>query len=248
MDEQQGIVKRGGNALAYAYLRGVEPTFVFFPGFASDMHGTKAIFLRDRCAVRGQAMLRFDYAGHGNSGGSFIDGTIGSWVADAKAVIEAALPKGRKILIGSSMGAWIALLLARGMATDLAGFVGIAPAPDFTEDLIKSRCESSQRAAAEQQKVILLANRYGPPTPISRAFLEDARQHLVLRNHIPIFRPVRLIHGQRDTDVPWQTSLRLADRIDGEDVQITLVKDGEHRLSRAADLALIDDICSRLSD
>ncbi len=248
MDEKQGIVKRSGNALAYAHLRGIEPTLVFCPGFGSDMYGTKAIFLRDRCAARGQAMLRFDYAGHGDSGGKFIDGTIGSWAADAKAVIEAALPKGRKILIGSSMGAWIALLLARGMAPDLAGFVGIAPAPDFTEDLIKSRFEPSQHAATEQEKVIFLTNLYGPPTPISHGFLEDARQHLVLRSHIPIFRPVRLIHGQRDTDVPWQTSLRLADRIDGEDVQITLIKDGEHRLSRAADLALIDDICSRLSD
>jgi len=248
MDERRGMVKRNGVDLAYAYLQGFAPTLVFCPGFASDMNGTKALFLRDRCAERGQAMLRFDYSGHGESGGAFSDGTIGAWAADARAVLDAIVPAGQKILVGSSMGGWIALLLARDMAPHLAGFVGIAAAPDFSEDLIRATLTPQQSLTLDREGIVLLPNPYGEPTPITRDFLEDGTQHLVLPSKIGIFAPVRLIHGQRDAEVPWRTSLHLAEQIEGEDVQVTLVKDGEHRLSRDRDLVLIDDVCARLTD
>lgn len=240
MDERRGVIERAdGVRLAYAHLAGDGPTLVFLSGFASDMQGTKAIFLRDWCAAHGSAMLRLDYSGHGASDGSFADGTIGRWVADARTVIDTVLPEGELILAGSSMGGWIGLLLARALGARVAGFLGIAAAPDFTEDLMKPSLTEAARAALARDGVVMVPNPYGPPTPMTAALLDDGARHLVLRAPIPIDAPVRLIHGQRDAEVPWQTSLRLAERIAGEDVWVTLIKDGEHRLSRASDLALI---------
>lgn len=240
------IERADGVKLAYAYLAGDGPALVFLSGFASDMQGTKAQFLRDWCAARGAAMLRLDYSGHGASGGAFADGTIGRWTADARAVIDAVLPAGDIILAGSSMGGWIGLLLARALVARLAGFLGIAAAPDFTEDLMKPGLTEADRAALAQVGVAMLPNPYGPPTPITAALLDDGARNLVLRNPIPITAPVRLIHGQRDAEVPWRTSLHLAERIASEDVRVTLVKDGGHRLSRESDLALIGRILEEM--
>lgn len=240
MDERRGEIGFGGMRLAYAHLEGDGPTLVFLPGFASDMQGAKAVFLRDSCVAHGRAMLRLDYSGHGASGGRFENGTIGRWTADARAIIEAIVPQGKVLLVGSSMGGWIGLLLAPGLGDRVAGFIGIAAAPDFTEDLMKPGLTETAREMLARDGVVDIPNPYGPPTPLTAALLEDGTRHLVLRAPIGIAAPIRLIHGQRDAEVPWQTSLRLAERITGDDVRLTLVKDGEHRLSRQADLAVIE--------
>ncbi|MDD2877512.1 MAG: alpha/beta hydrolase [Acidiphilium sp.] len=241
MDERYGVIEAGGVALHYAHLIGDGPTVVFLPGFASDMQGSKAVFLRDACAVRGQAMLRLDYSGHGASGGRFEEGTIGRWSADALAVIGAVVPTQTLVLVGSSMGGWIMLLLLRALGARVAGVVGVAAAPDFTEDLIRPELSAAAYAALARDGMVPMPNPYGPPTPLTAALLDDGRAQLVLRSPIRFAGPVRLVHGQRDADVPWQTSLRLAERITGDDVQIVLIKDGEHRLSRPSDLAVIGD-------
>ncbi|GAA5264761.1 hypothetical protein ACOSOMT5_P1186 [Acidiphilium sp. MT5] len=241
-------IRHQGTELAYQLLAGADPVLVFLPGFGSDMAGTKALFLHDHCAARGQAMLRLDYSGHGVSGGVFTEGCIGRWAGDAAAVIEAAVPGRRLVLVGSSMGGWIAALLARDLAAQLHGLVGIAPAPDFTEDLLRPALDAAALQDLARAGVTMIPNAYGPPTPITRLLLADGAEHLVLRAPLAIQAPVRLIHGMRDAEVPYQTSLRLAERITGANVQITLVKDGEHRLSRAEDLALLAQMCDAVTD
>ena len=233
-----GRLDRGdGVELAWQGLAGRGPTVVFLPGYGSDMTGDKATALAAFCAARGQAMLRLDYSGHGASGGNFLDGTIGVWTADALAVID-RLTQGRLVLVGSSMGGWIALLVARARPERLAGLIGIAAAPDFTERLAPS-LTAAQRAGLERDGVIYRPSRYGDPTPLTRALLEDGRNHLVLATPLPLDCPIRLLHGQADPDVPWQEALRVAAHVSGSDVQVILVKDGDHRLSRPRDLALL---------
>ncbi|HQT74670.1 MAG TPA: alpha/beta hydrolase [Acidiphilium sp.] len=239
VDERMMRVTTEAGELAAALLAGEGPVVVFLPGFASDMQGTKALFLRDECAARGRAMLRLDYSGHGNSGGRFEAGTIGRWAADAEAVIAEAVPAQDLVLVGSSMGGWIGLLLARRLGALLAGFVGIAAAPDFTAELMEPAFDDAARAALARDGILHLPNPYGAPTPITAALLEDGRRNLVLGGPIPIDAPVRLIQGQRDAEVPWRTALRIAEAVRSTDVRVTLVKDGEHRLSRPQDLALI---------
>ena len=244
MNEEHGLLDRGdGVRLAWRRRAGRGPMLVFLPGFASDMGGTKAVMLDEFAADRGQAMLRFDYSGHGASEGAFTDGTIGRWAADAQAVI-AHLAEGPFVLIGSSMGGWIGLLIARamaeaGQAARLAGFVGIAAAPDFTERLIRPALNAEHHAALARDGRFDLPSDYGPPTPITRALLEDGALQSVLTAPLPIACPVRLIHGQRDADVPWQTALDIAAAVASEDVRTLLVKDGDHRLSRPEDLRLM---------
>ena len=237
--EQTGRLDRGdGVALNWAWLPGRAPTLVFLSGFRSDMTGGKAIALRDWCAAEGRAMLRFDYSGHGGSDGSFADGTIGEWAEDARRAV-ASLTEGPLLLVGSSMGGWIALLTALALRDRVAGFVGVAAAPDFTEDLIWATLPPPAREALLRNGVLHAPSAYGEPTPITRALIEDGRRHLLLRGEIALDCPVRLLHGQQDPDVPWETSLRLAGRLRSADVQVVLVKDGEHRLSRPQDLALL---------
>ena len=237
--EQTGRLDRGdGVTLAWALLPGHGPTVVFLSGFRSDMTGTKAIALRTWCAAEGRAMLRLDYSGHGASDGAFTDGTIGVWAADARRAVT-ALTEGPVLLVGSSMGGWIALLVALAMPERVAGLVGIAAAPDFTEELIWPALPPAARAALHRDGVLLAPSAYGEPTPITRALIEDGRNHLLLGGDIALDCPVRLLHGQLDPEVPWQTALRLAERLRTGDVQVTLVKDGNHRLSRAQDLALL---------
>ncbi len=237
--EETGRLDRGdGIELAWARLPGRAPTLVFLPGFRSDMTGSKAIALRDWCAAEGRAMLRLDYAGHGASGGNFTDGTIGAWADDARRVI-AALTEGPLVLVGSSMGGWIALLTALAMPARVAALVGIAAAPDFTEELIWPALPPPQREKLLREGVLHVPSQYGDTTPITSALIEDGRQHLLLGGKIALDCPVRLLHGQQDPDVPWETALRLADRLRSTDVQLVLLKDGEHRLSRPQDILLL---------
>jgi pimeloyl-ACP methyl ester carboxylesterase len=228
-------IERAGTPLAYALDPGRAPTIVFLPGLRSDMRGAKALALRAAAAAWGVAMLRLDYAGHGASGGRFEDGCIGEWAADAFAVIEATAP-GPLILVGSSMGGWIGLLLARRLGRRIAGFVGIAAAPDFTETMIRPALTAAQRQALERDGRFEVPNAYGEPLPITRRLIEDGARNRVLGTPIPLTCPVRLLQGQQDSDVPWQTALALAEGIESADVQVELIKDGDHRLSREADL------------
>jgi pimeloyl-ACP methyl ester carboxylesterase len=224
--------------LAWARLPGSGPGVVFLPGFRSDMGGSKAIALRDHCAARGRAFLRFDYSGHGESAGHFEDGTIGQWAEDAIAVLD-ALTEGPQVLVGSSMGGWIALLLARARPERIAGLIGIAPAPDFTEALMWPAFTEAQRTEIMECGVLHLPSQYGEPTPVTRALIEDGRRQSVLGAPIPLGCPVRILQGMRDPDVPWRHALRLVEAIAGDDVRLHLIKDGDHRLSRPQDLALL---------
>lgn len=212
---------------------------VFLSGFKSDMTGTKATFLDSHCAVRGCGFLRFDYSGHGQSSGAFTDGTIGRWKEEAIAAIDAA-GDDKLVLVGSSMGGWIMLLAALARPQRIAGLVGIAAAPDFTETLIWNRLSDAERDRLLGEGRIAEESHYADdPTIITRALIEEGRRHLLLSAPIGIHCPVRLLHGMADPDVPYQVSLELADRLVTDDVRVTLIKDGDHRLSREADLALL---------
>ncbi|GLR65823.1 alpha/beta hydrolase [Acidocella aquatica] len=225
-------------ALAYEFLEGAGPVVVFCPGFASDMGGTKAMALWEMCRARGQAMLRFDYGGHGQSAGAFEDGCIGDWAADAAHVVEVATAGRELLLVGSSMGGWIALLLARALA-QVRAMVLVAPAPDFTELLMKPLLGEAEWAELRAKGVIYQPSEYGAPTPLTLKLLEDGARNLVLEAPIGFNGPVRVLHGMRDADVPWRHSLLLAERLASEDVRLVFVKDGDHRLSREGDLALL---------
>ena len=237
--ETTGRLDRGdGVDLAWARLEGRSPTVVFLPGFRSDMTGDKATALAAFCAKRGQAMIRFDYSGHGSSGGGFQDGTIGRWTQDALAVID-QLSEGELVAVGSSMGGWIALLAARARPGRVAALIGIAAAPDFTEALMWEAMTFEERATIMRDGVLHVPSQYGDFYPITRTLIEDGRKHLLLNAPIAIDCPVRLLHGQRDADVPWEMAPRIAEQVISQDVEVVLVKDGDHRLSRPHDLALL---------
>ena len=211
---------------------------VFLGGYASDMTGTKATYLEDWCRARGRAFVRFDYQGHGRSSGRLVDGTIGGGGTTRSRCSGSASP-GPVVLVGSSMGAWIMLLAALAIPERIHGLVGVAAAPDFTEDLLWDRLGADQRTALQRDGVIRLPSSYGEPLPFTWRLVEDGRRHLVLRSPIPLPCPVRLLHGTADEDVPWETSRRLAEALRGRDVALTLVKDGGHRLSEPHELALL---------
>ncbi len=239
-------LKRAGKPdLAYCHQPAADdgaalPLVMFCPGFRSDMDGTKALFLQERCAARGQACLRFDYSGHGLSGGDFADGTIGMWAEDAQAVLDQAAPA-RAVIVGSSMGGWIALLLARARPAMAAGVVGLAAAPDFTEDIYQNRMNDEQRARLETQGYIDVPNDYSDePYRISRILIEDGRDHCLLGGFdLPC--PLRLMQGMQDTDVTWQTAYRIKNALgDPAQAVVTLIESGDHRLSRPEDLEMLD--------
>jgi pimeloyl-ACP methyl ester carboxylesterase len=237
--QETGRTDRGdGVALAWVRTPGRGPTAVFLPGYMSDMTGAKALLTQEFCAEHGLRCLRLDYSGHGASGGAFTDGTISRWTDDALALID-RLTQGPLMLVGSSMGGWIALLAALARPVRIAGLIGIAAAPDFTEELIWQAMMPAERAQMERDGVLQVPSLYGDPYPVTAALLADGRTRLLMHQPIPLHCPVRLLHGQRDPDVPWQTSLRLAERLQSDDVQVTLVKDGDHRLSRPSDLTLL---------
>ena len=228
-----------GRDLAYEYLPGTGPCVVFLSGYKSDMDGTKAVHLRSWAQAQGRAYLRFDYSGHGVSGGRFEDGGIGDWAEDAEAVIS-AVTQGPVVLVGSSMGGWIGCLLARRMADRITGFVGIACAPDFTEDGFWATFDDAQRAEILRDGAVSLPSDYGEPYVVTRHLIEDGRRHLVLRSPLPMPFPVRLIQGTDDSAVSRETLLRLFDHIDGPDVRMVLVKGADHRMSDPACLTLIE--------
>ena len=230
------LTRLDGATIAYHRLLGRAPGIVFLGGFRSDMTGTKALFLEDHCRRQGRAFVRFDYFGHGQSSGDFAQGTIGRWREDAIAVID-SLTEGSQIVVGSSMGGWIMLLAALARPQRVAALVGIAPAPDFTAELLPARLSPEQRRELDEEGAVVLPTEYDPAGYLyTRALVEDGREHLLLGGPIPLEMPVRLLHGLADASVPWQLSLRLAERLASRDVAITLVKGGDHRLSTKADL------------
>ena len=243
-----GILARDdGASMAYRRLDGVNPGVVFLHGYRSDMEGGKALALEQWCRDHGRAFLRFDLFGHGQSAGRVEDGTIGRWADDAEAAI-AQLTSGPQILVGSSLGGWIALLAALRLRPRIAGLVGIAAAPDFTEDLMWAEFTAEQKRQMIEQGQVVQENCYDPGNPwvIPRRLIEDGRNHLLLRDTVNLYCPVRLIQGQKDADVPWQTALRIADCLASEDVEVVLVKDGDHRLSRDHDLTRLVRVVERL--
>lgn len=229
-----------GRRIAFRYLPGQGPTLLFLPGYMSDMQGGKATALFDWAQREGRACLLFDYSGCGQSagnrpGGDFADGTLSRWTEEALAII-AANNINRIVLIGSSMGGWLMLLIGLRLGDRLAGMIGIAAAPDFTE---WGQSEGDKQRLADGE-TIYDENPYGPdPTPMHPGFWQDGQEQRLLGGDIAIRCPVRLLHGQRDADVPWDISMRLAQALRSDAVQVTLIKDGDHRLSRPQDIALL---------
>lgn len=236
----------GDRRLAHRHSPGRSPGVLFCGGFTSDMTGTKATALESWCRTRQIAYTRFDYSGHGASSGRFEDGTIGDWSEDALAVVD-RVTSGPLVVVGSSMGGWIMLLLAQARPARVRGPVGIAAAPDFTEDLLLPQASEEQRRSLAEQGYWMQPSAYGEaPYPITRALLEDGRRRLVLRAPLAIDCPVHLLHGMADADVPFETSIRLAECLTGADVAVELIKAGDHRLSTEADLARITAAIGRL--
>jgi pimeloyl-ACP methyl ester carboxylesterase len=227
-----------GRQIAYHRTPGQGPGVVFLGGFKSDMTGTKAVHLQAWAEAGGRAFLRFDYSGHGASSGNILDGCITDWAADAVAAI-AALTEGPQVLVGSSMGGWISLLVARAMPQRIAGLVGIAAAPDFTEDLMWAGFSEAERAAVMSGRLEQPSDYSDEPYVITRKLIEDGRQNLVLRAPLSLPFPVRLLQGTADVDVPPSVALRLMDHADSPDLRLTLVKGADHRFSNQENLALI---------
>src|ERR1035437_409844 len=229
-------------SIAVRAREGSAPGLFWLGGFNSDMQGTKALALDAWAAEHNRACVRFDYSGHGESGGAFIDGTIGRWLEESVTVFE-QFCAGPQVVIGSSMGGWMALLLAREIAKrpasrgSLAGLVLIAPAPDFTEQLMWNGFSPEIRQEIERKGVWLRSSQYGEPYPITRALIQEGRNHLLLGSAINVGCPVRILQGAQDPDVPWQHAFALAHRLPADDVVLTVIQDGDHRLSRPQDIA-----------
>jgi len=228
-----------GRRIAYHCTPGQAPGLVFLGGLMSDMCGTKAVHLDAWARANGRAFLRLDYSGHGQSSGDFVDGAIGDWAEDAMAAIS-ALTTGPQVLVGSSMGGWISLLVLRNMPDRVAGLVGIAAAPDFTEDSMWAGFDAAQRTELATKGILYLPSDYDEPYPISKRLIEEGRGHLVLRAPIAARVPVRLLQGTDDRDVPQSVALRLLAQLDGPDIALSLVKGADHRFSEPAQLARID--------
>jgi pimeloyl-ACP methyl ester carboxylesterase len=230
--------------LAYRHRPGRGPAIVFLPGYGSDMTGGKATALDAHAAATGRAMLRFDYAGCGESEGDFAAQTLEDWLRDTLAVID-ALAEGPLIVVGSSMGGWLMLLAALARPQRIAGLVGIAAAPDFTD----WGFDEAKRAELARAGVLCEPSDYDSPTVTTLGFWQSGQRQLLLGGEIAIDAPVRLLHGQMDDVVSWRIALDLAERLRSAEVQLTLVKDGDHRLSRDGDIALliatVEALCSR---
>jgi pimeloyl-ACP methyl ester carboxylesterase len=245
-DQEPAFIEVGKDGaarrIAVRARQGGTPSLFWLSGFNSDMKGTKALALDAWAAEHDRACVRFDYSGHGESGGAFVDGIIGRWLEESVAVFE-QFCTGPQVVIGSSMGGWMALLLAREIAKRernrgmLAGLVLIAPAPDFTEALMWNGFSPEVRREIETKGVWLRPSQYGEPYPITRALIEEGRNHLLLGSAIDVGCPVRILQGAQDPDVPWKHAFALAHRLPADDVVLTVIQDGDHRLSRPQDLA-----------
>jgi len=238
-----------GRSIAYYTIKVQEadenPGVVFFGGFKSDMTGSKAVFLEKTCAELGLNFLRFDYTGHGQSSGKFEEGCISDWLDDAREAV-AQLTTGPQIFVGSSMGGWIALLLAREAPEKVAGLIGIAAAPDFTEDSMWTAASHGQRRAIREQGHVLIPSEYGDPYPITRRLIEDGRKNLILRTPFSAPFPVRLLHGTDDQDVPLDRALRLLAHLDCPDIRLALLKGSDHRMSENRELLLLKETLTGL--
>jgi len=249
-DPEPAFIEVGNDSLtrriAVRARAGSAPGLFWLGGFNSDMKGTKALALDTWAAEHGRACVRFDYSGHGESGGAFVDGTIGRWLEESLGVFE-QFCRGPQVVIGSSMGGWMALLLAREVArrrhseASLAGLVLIAPAPDFTEQLMWKGFSPEIRNEIQTKGVWMRPSQYGDgaPYPITRTLIEEGRNHLLLGGAIEVGCPVRILQGAQDPDVPWRHAFSLAHRLPAEDVVLTMIQDGDHRLSRPQDIARI---------
>lgn len=236
-----------GAKIAYHHTPGRGPGVIFLGGFRSDMTGVKATALEEFCAKRGQEFIRFDYRGHGQSSGVFEKSTLSDWRKDALAVLE-KLTEGPQILVGSSMGGWIALLLAITKPKRVAGIVGIAAAPDFTEYLIWDKLTENQKQRLAEEGKILVPSDFGDPYPITARLILDGRKHLLLHDTIPVHCPVRLLHGMADDDVPWETSMSVNEKLASRDVKTLLIENGNHRLSEPEDIEKILRVTGKLLD
>lgn len=249
------FTQAGLPALAYHYVPAkpapaiIMPTVVFLGGFRSDMNGSKALYLEGVCRARGQAFLRFDYRGHGQSQGVFEESCLGDWYQDALRLIS-AVTQGPLLLVGSSMGGWIGLMAARALSSRVCGFIGIAAAPDFTKDMWTA-LDPAQRETVMTQGIIRIPNHYSDePYTITRLLLEDGPRHYLLEGPLALSMPVRLLQGMKDQDVPWQTAERIRECLiagGNKDVEVVLIPEGNHRLSREEDLALLDQHVRQLS-
>lgn len=236
------LTRPDGATIAYHSVSGKGPGVVFIHGFMSDMNGGKAVFLEAWARRTGRAFVRFDQRGHGQSDQRFDEGTIGAWADDVIQVLD-HLTEGPQVLVGSSMGGWLMLLAALARPERVAALVGLAAAPDFTEDLMWPSFDKTARETLARDGVLRVPSEFSDePYAITQRLLDDGRDHLVLRAPIPLTCPVRLIHGMRDDSVPWETAPRLLERLESKDVDLTLVKDGEHRLSEPHDLARLQRV------
>jgi pimeloyl-ACP methyl ester carboxylesterase len=236
-DRVQHLARPDGNSVAYVKTRGRSPTVVFLGGFRSDMTGTKALALEAWARGSGHAYLRFDYLGHGQSSGRFEDGTIGRWCEDSLAAVD-SLTSGKLVLVGSSMGGGLSLLVARARPERLNGVALIAAAPDFTERMLLRDLSPEDRATLEREGRLEKPSQYSPePSVFTWKLIEEGRNHLLLDTPLVLPCPVRLLHGQGDPDVPWEYSLQIARHLEAPEVITTFVKGGDHRLSTPADIA-----------
>jgi pimeloyl-ACP methyl ester carboxylesterase len=238
-----------GNEIAYHKTEGAEPGVIFLGGFRSDMTGSKAMALEEFCKERGQQFIRFDYFGHGESGGDFKEGTIGGWADNVVAILDELVGPKPQILVGSSMGGWLMFLAALKRPEKVAGLIGIAAAPDFTELLMWDKFTPQQQETLKEEGIIEIPNCYDEaPYPITLNLVAESGEHLLLDGPINVTCPVMLIHGMQDEDVPWEFAMTLNEKIVSKDVRTLLVDDGDHRMSSEKHLTTIRKQLGRMLD
>ncbi len=248
MQSTPKLLKVSDESIAYHHTSGTLPGVLWLGGFMSDMSGSKATELHAHAEQEGWQFTRFDYGGHGASSGRFEDGTIGLWLSHALAVLD-EVTEGPQVLVGSSMGGWMMLLLALARPNRIAAMVGLASAPDFTEDLMYAEFSDAQKQEMAKHGRVMLPNCMPGEAdyPITQTLIEEGREHLLMTgDHIQIPCPIHLIHGMKDPDVPWKLSVQLAAKLTREDVAVTLIKDGDHRLSTPANLSLLKQIVAHI--
>jgi len=232
------LKKKDDRYLAYHKLEGKTPGIIFLSGFRADMNGSKAVFFEQFCRERGLAYVRFDYSGHGVSSGKFEEGSISQWTEDALDIID-NLSSEQQILVGSSMGGWIMTRVAMQRKERIAGLMGIAAAPDFVESMIQERLTQEQRKDLETKGVCYLTPEGYDPYPLTQKMIEDSKRCTILNTPIDLHCPMRFVHGLNDTDVPWQSSEALMKHCQTTLATLTLVKGGEHSLSKEVELEIL---------